>query len=117
MAYKTKQEKKTKDDHPEARWFKKEDLQYFAKFSGDILKKTISSSLDTLKEAKGNIPKEAVQFLTKSKDEILKTLSHESMRNLFKFGVEKVFETARRHHLEFSLRIRIKKSRKKKQKK
>ena len=71
-----------------------------------FFKKTVASGFDTFKEVKENFPKEASQFINKGKDEILKSLSQESIKNLISFSIEKFFKLAREHRLEFSVRIR-----------
>jgi len=97
--------KKKIDDE---KWFGKDDLQDLAKLGGDLLKKTVASGFDAIKEVKDNLPKEATHFINRGKEELLKTLSQETAKNVISFTIEKFFSTARSHQLEFSVRIRRK---------
>lgn len=105
---KRKESKKNQKNHEDEhqKWFDRDDLQDLAKFGGDILKKTVATSMDVIKEVKENFPKEATQFITKSKDELLKGLTQEMAKNILSFSIEKFFSIARQHHIEFSVRIK-----------
>ena len=92
------------DEHQ--KWFDRDDLQDLAKFGGDILKKTVATGMDVIKEVKENFPKEATQFIAKGKEELLKGLSQEMAKNMVSFGIEKFFSIARQHRIEFSIRVR-----------
>jgi hypothetical protein len=92
------------DEHQ--KWFDRDDLQDLAKFGGDILKKTMATGMDVIKEVKENFPKEATQFIAKGKEELLKGLSQEMAKNMVSFGIEKFFSIARQHRIEFSIRVR-----------
>jgi hypothetical protein len=96
------------------KWFAKEDLQDLAKIGSDFLKKTVTSGIDVIKDVKENLPKEASNILSRSKEEILKGLSQETVKKLLAFTVEKFFQKACEHRLEFSIGIRRKKNKKKK---
>ncbi len=88
------------------KWFNREDLQDLAKFGGDILKKTVVSGIDVLKEAKDTIPKEASQMIQKGKEEVLKNFSQDMAKNLMSYSMDKFFRVASQHSLEFSIRLR-----------
>jgi hypothetical protein len=99
-----RERKKTEEE----KWFGKDDLQDLAKLGGDLLKKTVASGFDAIKEVKGNLPKEASQLISRGKEELIKTLSQETIKTVISFSIEKFFATARAHQLEFSIRIRKK---------
>ena len=99
-----KNKNQSEDDHQ--KWFDRDDLQDLAKFGGDILKKTVATGMDVIKEVKENFPKEATQFIAKGKEELLKGLSQEMAKNMVSFGIEKFFSVAREHRIEFSIRVR-----------
>jgi hypothetical protein len=92
------------DDHQ--KWFDRDDLQDLAKFGGDILKKTVATGMDVIKEVKENFPKEATQFIAKGKEELLKGFSQDMAKNMVSFGIEKFFSVVREHRVEFSIRFR-----------
>ncbi len=102
-----KSEKNTNQNEDEhQKWFDRDDLQDLAKFGGDILKKTVATGIDVIKEVKENFPKEATHFIAKGKEELLKGLSQEMAKNMVSFGIEKFFSVVREHQIEFSIRIR-----------
>ena len=81
----------------------------FSRFSKNrrrYLKKNCYHRRDVIKEVKENFPKEASQLLNKGKEEILKGLSQEVVKNILSFGIEKFFSVARQHRIEFSIRFR-----------
>jgi len=95
----------TSDEEPQ-KWLDRENFQDLAKIGGDIFKKTVATGRDVIKEVKENFPKEASQLLNKGKEEILKGLSQEVVKNILSFGIEKFFSVARQHRIEFSIRFR-----------
>jgi hypothetical protein len=80
-----------------------DDLSDLAKFGGDLIKRTVSSGFEVIKEG---IPKEASQLIARGKEEVLKGLSKEMLNNIVSAGVDKVFTTIREHKLEISVRIK-----------
>ncbi len=93
-------------DEEHQKWLDRENFQDLAKIGGDIFKKTVATGRDVIKEVKENFPKEASQLLNKGKEEILKGLSQEVVKNILSFGIEKFFSVARQHRIEFSIRFR-----------
>ena len=88
------------------RWLTRDDIQDFAKIGGDILKRTMASGMDIVKEVKDGLPKEASQLLAKGKDEVLRGISKEVAQSVLSAAVDKFFATVREHKLEVSIRIR-----------
>jgi hypothetical protein len=80
-----------------------EDLSGLAKFGGDLLKRTVSTGFEAIKEG---IPKEASQLIARGKEEVLKGLSKEMLNNIVSSSVDKVFSAIREHKLEISVRIK-----------
>jgi hypothetical protein len=95
-----------RQQHESGRRLTREDFQDLAKIGGDLLKRTVSSSFDAIKEVTEGLPKEASQFLAKGKDEVMKGLSKEFAQSMVAFAVDKVFSSIRQHKLEVSIRIR-----------
>jgi len=87
-------------------WLSREDLQDIAKIGGDLLKRTVTSGLDVIKDVTDTLPKDASQILQKSREEVLKGLSKEFAQNIVTLAVEKVFATVRDHRLDISIRVR-----------
>ncbi|WP_186645832.1 hypothetical protein [Fluviispira vulneris] len=100
------EKKKNQNDDEHQKWFAQGDLQDLAKIGGDILKKTVATGMDVIKEVKDNFPKDATQFIVKGKDEIIKGLTQEMAKSMISFGIEKFFSVARQHKVEFTIRIR-----------
>lgn len=90
----------------EQAWLSREDLQDIAKIGGDLLKRTVTSGLDVIKDVTDTLPKDASQILQKSREEVLKGLSKEFAQNIVTLAVEKVFATVRDHRLDISIRVR-----------
>jgi hypothetical protein len=90
----------------EPSWISREDLQDIAKIGGDLLKRTVSSSIDVLKDVTDTIPKDASQIISKSRDEVMKGFSKEFAQNLVSLTVDKVFSAVRDHRLDISIRVR-----------
>ncbi|MEY2986702.1 MAG: hypothetical protein RJB13_223 [Pseudomonadota bacterium] len=90
----------------EQTWLSREDLQDIAKIGGDLLKRTVTSGLDVIKDVTDTLPKDASQILQKSREEVLKGLSKEFAQNIVTLAVEKVFATVRDHRLDISIRVR-----------
>lgn len=90
----------------EQTWISREDLQDIAKIGGDLLKRTVTSGLDVIKDVTDTLPKDASQILQKSREEVLKGLSKEFAQNIVTLAVEKVFATVREHKLDISIRVR-----------
>ncbi len=87
-------------------WLSREDLQDIAKIGGDLLKRTVTSSLDVLKDVTDTLPKDAQQIISKSREEMLKGISREFAQNLVSLAVERVFSAVREHRLDISIRVR-----------
>jgi len=87
-------------------WLSREDLQDIAKIGGDLLKRTVTSGFDVIKDVTDNLPKDAQQIITKSREEVLKGISREFAQNLVSLAVEKVFTAVREHRLDISIRVR-----------
>ncbi|RDB36555.1 MAG: hypothetical protein DCC88_04565 [Spirobacillus cienkowskii] len=100
------EKQKSSFDDETQKWFDRDDLQDLAKFGGDILKKTVATGMDVIKEVKDNFPKEATQLLSKGKDELLKGISQDVAKNMISFGIEKFFAVARQHRVDLSVRLR-----------
>jgi hypothetical protein len=92
--------------NPEQSWISREDLQDIAKIGGDILKRTVSSSLDVIKDVTDTLPKDASQIINKSREEMMKGLSRDFAQNLVSLAVEKMFAAVRDHRLDISIRVR-----------
>lgn len=90
----------------EPSWLSREDLQDIAKIGGDLLKRTVTSGLDVIKDVTDTLPKDASQILQKSREEVFKGLSKEFAQNIVTLAVEKVFATVRDHRLDISIRVR-----------
>jgi hypothetical protein len=95
-------------DEEQSKWFVRDDLQDLAKFGGDILKKTVATGIDVIKEVKENFPKDANLLITKGKEELLKGLSQDVIKNMISFGLEKLFDVAGKHTIEVSICIKKK---------
>ncbi|MBM3381006.1 MAG: hypothetical protein FJY29_01015 [Betaproteobacteria bacterium] len=91
---------------PDQSWISREDLQDIAKIGGDILKRTVSSSIDVIKDVTDTLPKDASQIINKSREEMMKGLSREFAQNLVSLAVEKMFAAVRDHRLDISIRVR-----------
>lgn len=87
-------------------WLSKEDLQDIAKIGGDLLKRTVTSGIDVIKDVTDNLPKDAQQIISKSREEVLKGISREFAQNLVSLAVDKVFTAVREHRLDISIRVR-----------
>jgi len=90
----------------EPSWISREDLQDIAKLGGDILKRTVSSSIDVFKDVTDTLPKDASQLILKSRDEVIKGFSKEFAQNLVSLAVDKVFSAVRDHRLDISICVR-----------
>ena len=85
----------------------KDEFQDIAKLGGDILKKTVVSSMGVIKEVTDGLPKEATQMLAKGKEEFFKNIAtKEVMQFLVTQTIDRVFDIVRQHKLEISVRIR-----------
>lgn len=91
---------------PESNWISREDLQDIAKIGGDLLKRTVTSSIDVIKDVTDTLPKDASQLISKSREEVMKGLSKEFAQNLVSLAVERVFSAVRDHRLDISIRVR-----------
>ena len=83
-----------------------EDFQDLAKIGGDILKRTVNVGLDVIKEVKDGLPKEASQFISARKDDVLKGVSKEVWPNIVTLAVDRIFDAVRQHKLEISIRFK-----------
>ena len=93
-----------------ARRFIVEDLGDFAKMGGDLLKRTVSSGFDVIKEVKKDLPKEASHLINKGKEEVLKGLSKDVMQNVLAQTVDRFFAIVREHKLDVTVSVRLKKA-------
>jgi hypothetical protein len=87
-----------------------EDFQDLAKLGGDLLKRTVSSGFEVIKEVKEGLPKEASQLISKGKEEVLKGISKEVLQNVMSQTVDKVFAKVREHKLEVTISMRLKRT-------
>lgn len=94
------------DSQDDSKKFGKDELGEIARIGSDILKKTVSSGLDAILDLKGNIPKEAVTFISNRKDELIKGISKEVVQSVINGAVDTFFSVVRQHRLEVSIRIR-----------
>lgn len=92
--------------NPDQTWLSREDLQDIAKIGGDLLKRTVTSGFDVLKDVTDTLPKDAQQIISRSREEVLKGISREFAQNLVSLAVEKVFVAVREHRLDISIRVR-----------
>lgn len=90
----------------ENNWISREDLQDIAKIGGDLLKRTVTSSIDVIKDVTDTLPKDASQLISKSREEMMKGLSREFAQNLVSHAVERVFSAVREHQLDISIKLR-----------
>ncbi|MFZ9520065.1 MAG: hypothetical protein ACO3A4_06255 [Silvanigrellaceae bacterium] len=90
----------------EQAWLSREDLQDIAKIGGDLLKRTVSSGFDVLKDVTDTLPKDAQQIISRSREEVLKGISREFAQNLVSLAVDRVFAAVRAHRLDISIRVR-----------
>lgn len=87
-----------------------EDIGDLAKIGGDLLKRTMSSGFEVIKEVKEGLPKEATQLINKGKEEVLKGLSKEVMQNVLAATVDRFFSVVREHKLDITVSVRLKKA-------
>jgi hypothetical protein len=90
----------------EQSWLSREDLQDLAKIGGDLLKRTVTSSIDVLKDVTDSLPKDAQTIISRSREEVLKGLSRDFAQHLVSMTVEKFFTAVRSHRLDISIRVR-----------
>jgi hypothetical protein len=90
----------------EPSWLSREDLQDIAKIGGDLLKRTVTSSIDVLKDVTDTLPKDAQQIISKSREEMMKGISREFAQNLVSLAVDRIFSAVREHRLDISIRVR-----------
>ena len=93
-------------NNPDQTWLSREDLQDIAKIGGDLLKRTVTSSIDVLKDVTDTLPKDAQQIISKSREEVMKGISREFAQNLVSLAVERIFSAVREHRLDISIRVR-----------
>jgi hypothetical protein len=98
------------DEVHATRRFTVEDFGDLAKIGGDLLKRTVSSGFDVIKEVKEGLPKEASHLINKGKEEVLKGLSKEVMQNVLANTVDRFFSIVREHKLDISVSVRLKKA-------
>lgn len=94
------------DSRMDSKWLTREDLQDIAKIGGDLLKRTVVSGIEVIKEVKDGLPKEATNLIAKGKDEVLRGLSKEVAQSLLTGAVDRFFATVREHRVEVSIRLR-----------
>lgn len=87
-----------------------EDLQDFAKIGGDLLKRTVSSGIEVIKEVKKDLPKEAQQLISKGKEEVLRGISKEVLQNVVTNTMDRFFAVVREHKLDITVSVRLKKA-------
>ena len=112
---KSKQSKVTEDEEFEnerddernqfGRKLSRDDLQDLAKVGGDLLKRTIVSGLDIVKEVSKEIPKEAQHFISARKEQVLQNMTKDLAQVMLTNAMEKFFKLVREHRLEVSFRI------------
>ena len=100
----------TPDEVHTTRRFTVEDFGDLAKIGGDLLKRTVSSGFDVIKEVKEGLPKEASHLINKGKEEMLKGLSKEVMQNVLASTVDRFFSVVREHKLDITVSVRLKKA-------
>lgn len=98
------------DEVHATRRFTVEDFGDLAKIGGDLLKRTVSSGFDVIKEVKEGLPKEASHLINKGKEEVLKGLSKEVMQNVLANTVDRFFSVVREHKLDITVSVRLKKA-------
>ena len=87
-----------------------EDVQDLAKIGGDLLKRTMSSGFEMIKEVKEGLPKEASHLINKGREEIFKGLSKEVLQNVMASTIDRVFSIVREHKLDVTVSVRLKKA-------
>ncbi len=100
----------SREGHDGQRRFTVEDFQDLAKLGSGILKRTVSSGIEVIKEVKKDLPKEASQLISKGKEEVLKGISKEVMQNVLTATVDRFFAVVREHKLDITVSVRLKKA-------
>ena len=90
---------------PLGRKMSRDDLQDLAKVSSDLLRRTLVSGFDIVKEVSKELPKEATHFISSRKDQVLQGVSREFVQGLVNTTIDRLFSTVREHRLEVSFRI------------
>jgi hypothetical protein len=90
---------------PLGRKMSRDDLQDLAKVSSDLLRRTLVSGFDIVKEVSKELPKEATHFISSRKDQVLQGVSKEFVQGLVNTTIDRLFSTVREHRLEVSFRI------------
>lgn len=90
---------------PLGRKMSRDDLQDLAKVSSDLLRRTLVSGFDIVKEVSKELPKEATQFISSRKEQVLQNVSKEFIHGLVNASMDRLFATVREHRLEVSFRI------------
>jgi hypothetical protein len=90
---------------PLGRRMSRDDLQDLAKVSSDLLRRTLVSGFDIVKEVSKELPKEATHFISARKEQVLQGVSKEFVQGLVNTTIDRLFSTVREHRLEVSFRI------------
>jgi|GEM_PF-5758725 len=98
------------NSYESTRRFTVEDVHDLAKIGGDLLKRTMSSGFDIIKEVKKELPKEASHLINKGREEIVKGLSKEVLQNVLTATVDRMFAIVREHKLDVTVSVRLKKA-------
>jgi hypothetical protein len=83
----------------------KDDLQDLAKTSSELLRRTLLSGIDIVRDVGKELPKEATQFLAARREQVLQNVSKDVIQHLVNASIDRLFKTVREHKIEMSFRI------------
>lgn len=83
----------------------RDDLHDLAKLGGDLFRKTILSGFEMFRDASKDLPKEATQFITARKEQVLRNMSRDLAQVMINTAFENFFSLVRQHRLDVSIRI------------
>ncbi len=83
----------------------RDDLQDLAKVSSDLVRRTLLSGFDIMRDVGKELPKEATQFLAARREQVMQNLSKDVIQMLINASIDRVFKTVREHKVEVSVRI------------
>lgn len=83
----------------------RDDLHDLAKVGGDLFRKTILSGFEMFRDASKDLPKEATQFITARKEQVLRNMSRDLAQVMINTALENFFSLVRQHRLDVSIRI------------
>lgn len=83
----------------------KDDLQDLAKMSSDLVRRTLLSGIDIVRDVGKELPKEATQFLAARREQVLQNVSKDVIQHLINASIDRLFKTVREHRVEVSFRI------------